>query len=300
MALIQCKECNNTYSSLVNSCPKCGAPTAYSTGAMQTHQPVQPPPQPQYVYIQQQEYRPREVGVLLFFGILLMPYIFVWFLFREGYSALARTVGLLWMVFAIVLILIPAHDKNAPNMPAPSYESSSSVEALAPLPEEPLAEFSAQEIFDAYQRNEVAADDQFKHKKFIIYGQLDSISKDFTDDVVLTLSTSNMFMDVHAYIVESDFSAAARLEKGQAIRLTCSGAGMTLGSPIVRDCQILKAKKAKKSAKTEAVYVPPVDEESVYQDNSQAANDIQPDAQAIEDAREAASDAADAAILTTQ
>lgn len=263
MALIQCKECNNTYSSLVNSCPKCGAPTAYSTGAMQTQQQV-PPPQPQYVYIQQQEFRPREVGVLLFFGIFLMPYIFVWFLFRKGYSAFARTVGLFWLVFVVVVILIPSRNKDNTNTTTPAYEQSSSVETIAPLPEEALAEFSASEIFDAYHRNEVAADDQFKHKVFIVYGQLDGISKDFTDDVVLTLTTSNMFLNLHAFLVESDFPAAARLEKGQSIRLKCSGAGMTLGTPVVRDCHILSAKKAKKPAKTESVYVPPVEAEPAY------------------------------------
>ncbi|WP_447507705.1 hypothetical protein [Acinetobacter lactucae] len=32
MALINCKECEKKFSNLAYACPKCGAPTAYSTG----------------------------------------------------------------------------------------------------------------------------------------------------------------------------------------------------------------------------------------------------------------------------
>ena len=46
----------------------------------------------------------RRVGILLFIGILLMPYVFVWFLLRKGHSQLARVIGFGWLIFLIVVI----------------------------------------------------------------------------------------------------------------------------------------------------------------------------------------------------
>ncbi len=42
---------------------------------------------------------PRRVSVGLSIGIALAPFIFGWFLLREGYSTLARAVGLGWLGF---------------------------------------------------------------------------------------------------------------------------------------------------------------------------------------------------------
>ncbi|MDR0068978.1 hypothetical protein RFX60_17235, partial [Acinetobacter sp. 11520] len=43
MALINCKECKKKFSNLAYACPKCGAPTVYSTGtnevSIQTNTP---------------------------------------------------------------------------------------------------------------------------------------------------------------------------------------------------------------------------------------------------------------------
>ena len=46
----------------------------------------------------------REVSALLIIGIFVMPYIFAWFLLREGYSKRSRLIGLGWM--AIVLLVL--------------------------------------------------------------------------------------------------------------------------------------------------------------------------------------------------
>mgnify|MGYP000606661329 CR=1 FL=1 len=48
----------------------------------------------------------RPVGVTLGAGILLMPYFFVWFLLRKGYSNKSRLLGFIWLAL-VVSILYP-------------------------------------------------------------------------------------------------------------------------------------------------------------------------------------------------
>jgi hypothetical protein len=50
---------------------------------------------------QQPESAQRKVGLLLGLGIMLFPYIFSWFLLRDGHSNVSRTISFLWMALVI-------------------------------------------------------------------------------------------------------------------------------------------------------------------------------------------------------
>lgn len=43
----------------------------------------------------------RKMSPLLFIGILLMPYFFVWFTLRDGYSKTARYISFIWLFFVV-------------------------------------------------------------------------------------------------------------------------------------------------------------------------------------------------------
>jgi hypothetical protein len=48
------------------------------------------------------------VSILLGIGIFIMPYIFTWFTFRKGYSNVARTISVIWLiiiVFRFILVI---------------------------------------------------------------------------------------------------------------------------------------------------------------------------------------------------
>lgn len=45
---------------------------------------------------------PRRVSTPLGIGIALAPFVFAWFLLREGYSSLARAVGFGWLAFFVL------------------------------------------------------------------------------------------------------------------------------------------------------------------------------------------------------
>jgi len=46
---------------------------------------------------------PRNVSVPLMIGIVLAPYIFAWFLLRQGYSKKSRVISFSWLAFLIVI-----------------------------------------------------------------------------------------------------------------------------------------------------------------------------------------------------
>lgn len=72
----------------------------------------------------------RKVGVLLGIGILVVPIIFAWFLFRKGYSNLARAIGLGWMAFVMFSAL--GDSKSTPTPSAP--EAVAAIETKPTVP----------------------------------------------------------------------------------------------------------------------------------------------------------------------
>ncbi len=67
----------------------------------------------------------KPVGVLLGFGIFLMPLIFVWFTLQKGRSALAKTVAFVWL--AVWVIFVGAND-HKPNTTATLTSTSATTQ----------------------------------------------------------------------------------------------------------------------------------------------------------------------------
>ncbi|HOX59280.1 MAG TPA: hypothetical protein PLC99_20550 [Verrucomicrobiota bacterium] len=95
-------------------------------------------------------------------------------------------------------------------------------------------------LWRAYDSNEVAADAKFKDKTLIVVGRIQSIDKDFMDNIVLVLRGPDEFSSLHAYLSDDEKEAASRLSKGAKIELKCRGDGRTLGDPVLQDCALLK------------------------------------------------------------
>ena len=53
----------------------------------------------------------RKVSIVLGIGIFLFPIIFVWFLFRKGYSNAARLIGVVWLLLSFIILVIPSDKK---------------------------------------------------------------------------------------------------------------------------------------------------------------------------------------------
>ena len=176
MALITCNECDRMASDQAAACPHCGAPIARLAATAQA----------QRVLVVN-----RSVGFWLGLGIFLVPVVFVWFLLRQGHSTTSRVIGFGWL--ALMLVAMASGDGSS-SKPA-SSSSSQSQPAKVAAPVEPLIEVSAQQLAQAYDRNTVAADQQFKGKRFKVTGVVDSINTDLFGDPYVTLRGGvNQFM----------------------------------------------------------------------------------------------------------
>src|SRR6267143_79813 len=70
---------------------------------------------------------------------------------------------------------------------------------------------TAQQLFADYEANEVAADEKIKDKVIEISGTVESIRKDLTDSIVISLRTSNQFMPARLHVNDSQKQVAMAL-----------------------------------------------------------------------------------------
>ena len=126
--------------------------------------------------------------------------------------------------------VVAANTENAPRPRAAPKPPPDPATSAIPV--------TAGQLFTDYQGNEVAADNKYKDKALLVSGTVQSIDKDFMDDIIVSLTTANMFMPVRANLDDSEKSKAASLSKGQTIKVLCTGGGMVIGNPQLRDCTI--------------------------------------------------------------
>lgn len=88
----------------------------------------------------------RNVGFLLGIAILFLPYIFVWFLLRRGYSLLARIIGFGWLIFMVVVIANQPGTNATKPAGAPA---ASSPEAAKGEPDKPVSKWVYSDDTDA-------------------------------------------------------------------------------------------------------------------------------------------------------
>ena len=107
--------------------------------------------------------------------------------------------------------------------------------AEATRPPTPAEVVSPQALFDAFEQNEVAADDRYKGKWIEISGTIDNIGKDILDKMYLTLEAEQPLFGVQAFFADKHKSALASLAKGDPVTLLCKCSGK-MGNVLLREC----------------------------------------------------------------
>jgi len=146
----------------------------------------------------------------------------------------------------------------------PQYESAE-VKAFAQkvaqnLKNGMLVSVSAKTLFREYQSNEVTADRKYKDKFLFVQGTVESVSKDISGNVIVSLQSSNMFLSVMGKLMKSvgvisglegngprvvtmktysTEDAAGMIQKGSRVHLICVGDGMIVGLPQLRACDTI-------------------------------------------------------------
>jgi hypothetical protein len=140
-------------------------------------------------------------------------------------------------IYAELATLEPANGLYASKVA--SLRNAQALEAKALIATQRKSAIEAPLLSVLYDENEVEADDRFKGHSIVVDGRIDSINKNFHDDIVVRLKAHGDYRFVSAFLSPSEHSAASKLNRGNWIFLKCTGGGMVLSTPILQDCSIL-------------------------------------------------------------
>ena len=100
-----------------------------------------------------------------------------------------------------------------------------------------IVSVNATDLQNEYERNEVAADRQFRNKNLIVTALVKSIDRSAGENYYLKLEAkSNMFSNPKAKMAEGQLDFLANLNKGEEVILACRGSGMFMGDAILENC----------------------------------------------------------------
>lgn len=89
-------------------------------------------------------------------------------------------------------------------------------------------EISAKKYEASFEINEVTANLQFKGKRLLINGQIQSIETGLTGGPILVLLGSSQFLGIRAEMEKSELERVSRERKGDFVSLICKGAGKSM------------------------------------------------------------------------
>ncbi len=101
--------------------------------------------------------------------------------------------------------------------------------------ERDLEVFGAYELASKYDTNEVAADERFKERRFIVSGEVEAVKKSVISGSYVILKGSGLLRNVQCFFDESANASLATLSPGQKISIigTCSG---LMGNVNLKNC----------------------------------------------------------------
>ena len=97
-------------------------------------------------------------------------------------------------------------------------------------------------LYDEYRQNEVAADERYREKVLEVEGMIESIEKNFTDSIYVTLFVVRFEIGkVQCFFADRHTAEVARLSKGQYVTIRGRCKGKTL-NVLLRNCELVPTK----------------------------------------------------------
>lgn len=160
----------------------------------------------------------------------------------KGKSGKGRTAALGCMgVIAVIAVLatIGAIVGPSPSSP-PASTGGASARTAAAAPSGPTGDpVTVEEILDAYDVNEVAAETKYKDRWLEISGRIADIGTDVLSTPYITMKRPNDLFGVQAMFQRNkDEALVGGFSKGQPLTLLCKHSGK-LGSVILRQCSVV-------------------------------------------------------------
>lgn len=145
-----------------------------------------------------------------------------------------KTRTTLWFL-ALVAVLFVAY-KLAPGSPGYYGRNAPSGQ---PGPPTPLDTVTAEELNRQYMQNEVAADERYRGRRYVLAGELDDIAKDFLDKPYVRVRVPGTFLGIRAEMRRTEIPRIAPLTPGSYVYLDCRGAMMVMRVPNADDCLVI-------------------------------------------------------------
>ncbi|HEU4749139.1 MAG TPA: hypothetical protein VFS56_11605 [Gemmatimonadaceae bacterium] len=95
-------------------------------------------------------------------------------------------------------------------------------------------------LWQDYDANEVAADNQYKGKPVRVMGRVLAVEKNLMGAAMVDLPSGNQFFRTIAILTPEDTPRAAMLTKGDTIVVQCQGGGMMMRMAQLDDCILLR------------------------------------------------------------
>jgi hypothetical protein len=103
-----------------------------------------------------------------------------------------------------------------------------------------LPEISALDLATRYDSNEIAADQSFKGKEFIVTGVVENVGKDITDEMYVALAgPEDSIGGVQCFFSDDHAEQLASLSQGQHVRLKGEVGGLMI-NVLVKNCRIVE------------------------------------------------------------
>lgn len=143
-----------------------------------------------------------------------------------------KALGALALLGALVFVvhasgLVPGFRAHGGSRPASPRD-------LIPTAPKTARDVTAAALWSEYQSNEKAANARYKGEALDVTGQVAGMDTDLVGSVIVRLESPNPFSPTRAYLADS----SAPPGRGSEVTMRCQGAGMMLGSPVLRDCVV--------------------------------------------------------------
>jgi hypothetical protein len=135
-----------------------------------------------------------------------------------------------------------ADDAKPEATPKQANDAKPETTDAKPEPEQPKEKTvetyktTASKLFSDYEANEVATDEKISGKPVEISGSVESIDKDFLNNIIINIRTSNPFMPARLTLEDSEKDKAMKASKGNKVTLVCQKMMRIIGSPAGSDC----------------------------------------------------------------
>lgn len=103
-----------------------------------------------------------------------------------------------------------------------------------------LYKTTAESLFQKYEKNEVATNQEIGSAMVEVTGTIKSIDQDFMNHAVIRLGTSSEFDSVGLTLDDAQKNRAASLSKGAKVTIRCNTMKRIIGSPMGDDCVLVQ------------------------------------------------------------